>query len=157
MLKGFWNSLWQVTPEPEQVAVATRSPVKLKQRAQLPLRRSKRERCDTFCPPDLMNEGTARMTSVHTAVIEEFPETGQLRICFPQKRRRGSQEWRFEEYEWIQSEDDLHTTIALKGYASGKGANLLTLAMEAPALFWNAVWHYDGDLERMERELFVVL
>ena len=147
----WWNWLWPQAPEPEQVTVATRSPTKPRQQQ----RRSKRGRADTtvYCPPDLMNEGTERIASARTAVIEEYPETGQLRVCFPQKRRKGEST---EEYPWIESQDELRNAIAIKGYAND-GATLLALAMDEPGLFWNAVHHYEGDLERIERELLLVL
>lgn len=160
--------------EPALVAtstVAVRSPTKKRARAASTIpagpagatTRQRPKRGDpataVYCSPDVMSAGTARMAAAHQAAFDVHTEDGTLHVSFPaeaHRKRRASPP--AEEYEWIPSKEELRNRLAVQGYANPAGTTtLLALAMDAPALFWNAVYWCQGDVSRIEEELLFVL
>lgn len=157
MIGSWWGRLWWASgttdaPSPTTAASAVTVAVR-KERVTASPRRSKRGRNETatsYCSPDKMEQGTDRLASVEGVTFCEDTQQGILRVCFPPAKRGAKMARAEEEYDWIRSAEEVRTQIALKA-----GVTLLTLAMDEPALFWNAVYWCQGDLERVEPEMLL--
>lgn len=159
MIGSWWRRLWWPSgtmDAPSRATGAAASAVTVavrRERVAAPPRRSKRGRDETttsYCSPDKMNQGTDRLASVKSVTFCEDAQQGILRVCFSPAKRGPKMALAEEEYDWIRSAEEVRAQIALKA-----GATLLTLAMDEPALFWNAVHWCQGDLERVEREMLL--
>lgn len=156
MIGSWWRRLWQPSDTMDAPSPAAASAVTVavrRERVAAPPRRSKRGRNETttsYCSPDKMSQGTDRLASVKGVTFCEDAQQGILRVCFPAAKRGAKMALAEEEYDWIRSAEEVRAQIALKA-----GATLLTLAMDEPVLFWNAVYWCQGDLERVEREMLL--
>lgn len=163
MRRLWYDTDIQQSASPPGVSTAVRSPPrKKKETIPVTVRRSKRSRgCVedgpvSYCPPDWMETGSDRIRSIKGVTFRKDDQHHILCVCFPPARRGSKTTLNEEEYDLIGNAEDVHTQIALKGYANER-ATLLALATDEPALFWNAVYWCEGDLDRIEKEMLSIV
>ena len=184
-VRAWWSWLWHPRGDVEDfeeehsptttVTVAVRSPTKgpLGKRPATaapsePIRRQpKRGGESHHCATNVMNDATERIACAKEVQFDAIPEQGGeaedadplgggiLRVWFPQRGNRTKAPRRCEDYPWVASKDHLCTVLALHGLAN-ENATLLTLAMDYPGYFWNAVYWCEGDVSRIEKEILAL-